>query len=138
MPHIVIEYSSNLREKLNIEGFVEEVHGAALRTQVFPLGGTITRTIEHNCYRIADGDPENAFVRVTMRIRPGRTMEIKRGAGEKVFAAICNYLAPISDSAPLGIFFEVQENDPNLTFGKNNLHDYVKTRGLAVQSPDRS
>jgi 5-carboxymethyl-2-hydroxymuconate isomerase len=129
MPQIVIEYSSNLRGKLDIECFVEEVHNSVLRTEVFPLGGTITRAVEHTCYRIADGDPENAFVRITMRIRPGRSMEIKRGAGEKVFAAICNYLAPISDSAPLGISFEVQENDPDLTFGKNNLHDYMKVRG---------
>ncbi len=130
MPHIVIEYSSNLRGRLNVEGFVKEVHNAALATGVFPLGGTITRTLEHVCYRIADADPENAFIRVTMRIRPGRTLEVKRTAGEKVFAAICDYLAPISSSAPLGIFFEVQENDPDLTFGKNNLHDYVKARGL--------
>ena|ERR1035437_193587 len=86
MPHIVIEYSSNLRGRLDVEGFVKEVHNAGLATGVFPLGGTITRTLEHVCYRIADADPENAFIRVTMRIRPGRTLEVKRTAGEKIFA----------------------------------------------------
>jgi 5-carboxymethyl-2-hydroxymuconate isomerase len=28
MPHIVIEYSSNLRGRLDVEGFVKEVHNA--------------------------------------------------------------------------------------------------------------
>ena len=131
MPHIVIEYSSNLRERLNLEQFVREVHTAALATGEFAVGALRTRTSERSCYLIADGHPDNGFVHIVLRIRPGRTPETKRRVGEKVFTAISNYLAPIYDSSPLGVTFEIQEIDESFRFLKSNLRDYVKRREVA-------
>ncbi|MDB5094494.1 MAG: hypothetical protein JWO85_2595, partial [Candidatus Eremiobacteraeota bacterium] len=37
-------------------------------------------------------------------------------------------LQPAFDATPLGISLDVQEIDPELSFKKNNLHDYVKKR----------
>jgi 5-carboxymethyl-2-hydroxymuconate isomerase len=128
MPHIVIEYSSNLRERLNLEQFVREVHDATVETGEFPMAGLKTRTSERTCYRVADGHPDNAFVHVVLRFRPGKDPVKKYQAGEKVFAAICNHLAPIYDSSPLGITFEMQEIDTDFRFLKSNLGDYVKRR----------
>jgi 5-carboxymethyl-2-hydroxymuconate isomerase len=128
MPHIIIEYSSNLRERLNLEQFVREVHDATVKTGEFPMEALKTRTSERRTYRVADGHPENAFVHVVLRTRPGHDPEKKRQAGEKVFSAICNHLAPIYDSSPLGITFEMQEIDTDFRFLKSNLGDYVKRR----------
>ena len=134
MPHIVIEYSSNLRERLNLEQFVREVHDATVQTGEFPMAGLKTRTSERTCYRVADGHPDNAFVHVVLRFRPGKDPVIKYQAGEKVFAAICNHLASIYDSSPLGITFEMQEIDTDFRFLKSNLGDYVKRREAAPVS----
>ena len=43
MPHIVVEYSANLRTRLGPQDLIDCVHQAALRTGVFPIGGTRTR-----------------------------------------------------------------------------------------------
>jgi 5-carboxymethyl-2-hydroxymuconate isomerase len=51
-----------------------------------------------------------------------------------VFAAICNHLASIYDSSPLGITFEMQEIDTGYRFLKSNLGDYVKRREGAAGS----
>jgi len=48
MPHIVVEYSANLRGRIEPEELIECVHRAALRTGVFPIGGTRTRAAERS------------------------------------------------------------------------------------------
>lgn len=128
MPHIVVEYSSNLRERIVPESLVECVHQAALRTGVFPIGGTRTRASERSCYRVADGHPDNGFVHVVLRIAHGRDLDTRRRVGEHVFGAVCNYLGALFERAPLGISLEIQEIDPQTSWKKNNLHDYVKKR----------
>ena len=128
MPHIVVEYSSNVRERIAPERLVECVHQAALGTGVFPVGGTRTRASERSCYRVADGHPDNGFVHVVLRIAHGRDLDTRRRVGEQVFGAVCNYLEALFECAPLGISLEIQEIDPQTSWKKNNLHDYVKKR----------
>src|SRR5215469_18412181 len=122
MPHIIVEYSANIRDRIGPDNLVECVHRAALRTGVFPIGGTRTRAAERSCYRIADGHPDNAFVHVGMRIRQGRDLATRRRAGEEVFREVCKFLEPLSQGSPLAISLEVQEIDPEVSFKKNNLH----------------
>jgi 5-carboxymethyl-2-hydroxymuconate isomerase len=128
MPHIIVEYSGNLREQMNVSGLIDRVHEVALDTGVFPLGGLRTRASERSHYRIADGHPDNAFVHVVLRIGHGRDLATKQQAAQSVFDAVCAYLQPLFDRIPLGISFEVVEIDPVLNFKKNNLHGYVKAR----------
>jgi 5-carboxymethyl-2-hydroxymuconate isomerase len=128
VPHVIVEYSANIRGRISPDDLIRRVHEAALRTGVFPIGGIRTRAAERSCYRIADGHPDNAFVHVIMRIRHGRDLETRRRAGEEVFHEVCNYLEPLFERSPLGISLEVQEIDPDVSFKRNNLHEYVSAR----------
>ena len=128
MAHIVIEYSANLRERLDLPGFLQAVHGAALATGVFPIGGIRTRAYEAEHYVVADGHPDNAFVHISLRVGHGRDVDTRKRACEAIFAVACRQLGPLYEELPLGIALEMQEIDPVLTFKKNNLHDYVKRR----------
>jgi len=132
MPHIVIECSSNLRARADLPGLVERVHAAALATGVFPLGGLRTRVAERDLFAIADGDPENAFVHVVVRIGAGRDTATKREAADAIFDAVCDALASAFATTPLGISLELVEIDPDFSRKKNNLHQYVTTRKAAV------
>ena len=135
MPHIVVEYSSNVRDRLDLDRLIERLHTTAIGTGVFPLGGTRTRAAERTRYRIADGHPDNAFEHVTLRIGHGRDAQTKERAARAVFDALCEHLAPLYDAAPLGISFEVQEIDPALSFKRNNLHEYVAARQAGTERP---
>lgn len=123
MPHIIVEYSSNLRDILRPELFIKEVHDAAVRTGAFAASALRTRASERTCYRVGDGHPENGFVHIVMRIRPGRGREEKLKLGESVFSAVCAYLKPIFDSRPLGLTYEIQEIETDFRFLKSNLGD---------------
>ncbi len=128
MPHIIVEYSANVGGRMSPQSLVECVHEAALRTGVFPIGGTRTRAAERSCYRIADGHPDNAFVHIVLRIGHGRDLETRRRAAEEVFGEVCKFLEPLSQSSPLGISLEIQEIDPAVSLKKNNLHEHVRAR----------
>jgi 5-carboxymethyl-2-hydroxymuconate isomerase len=131
MPHVVIEYSANLRQRADVARLLRTVHDAALATGVFPRGGTRTRAEERTDYLIADGHPDNAFVHVILRIGHGRDLDTRRRAGQQVFDALCAELAPVLATSPLAVSFEVQEIDPDLSFKRNTVREHVAAREAA-------
>ena len=134
MPHLIIEYSDNLPPRLDVQHLVDRVHAAALETGVFEVGALRTRAAARHHYCIADGHPDNGFVHVVLRIRHGRDAEVKRRLGEAMFAAICDVLHALFEASPLGISFEIQEIDPDVSFKRNNLHERVLLRAEAANS----
>lgn len=128
MPHVVVEYSANLAERLDLTAFMATLRDTALATGIFPLGGMRVRAYEAKHYLVADGHPDNAFVHIVMRIGHGRDLDTRKRAAEAVFEAACACLASLYNSTPLGISFEMQEIGPELAYRKNNLHEYVKQR----------
>lgn len=135
MAHVVIEHSSNLRGRLDLPRFIQAVHEAALATGIFPIGGMRTRAYETQAYRVADGHPDNAFVHLSIRVGHGRDLATRRHACERIFQAACEELAGLFETIPLGLSVEMQELDPELSFKKNNLHEYVKRRQTGGASP---
>jgi 5-carboxymethyl-2-hydroxymuconate isomerase len=123
MPHVIIECSANLRDRVDMDALVSRTHEAALNTGVFPLAGLRTRVAERTLYRIADGDPANAFAHVTVRIGHGRDDATKRRAAEAIFASVCETLDAAFATTPLAISLELQEIDPDYSYKRNNLHE---------------
>ena len=128
MPHIVIEYSANLRDQLDLPAFLAHLHSAALETGIFTPGGVRTRAHASEDYVIADGHPENIFVHILAHIGHGRDLATRQRVAKAIFTAAKEYLAPLADHTPLGLSFELTEIDPQLSFRANNLHDYVEQR----------
>jgi len=128
MPHQTIEYSATLEPELDIEALVRVLHETAASIDALPIGGLRTRAVARQHYRIADGHPDNAFINVFLRIAPGRSFEVRKAAGEKLFQALCEYLEPIYSSSPLAISYEIQELDADLRWKKNNLREYLAAR----------
>jgi len=134
MPHVIVEYSANLENELEVQGLLDALHDTALRTGVFPIGGLRTRAARRESYRIADGHVQNAFVHVVLRIGHGRDLDTRKQAAQAVFDALCLHLQPVFAHSPLAISLELQEIDPVLSYKKNNLHDYVRQRQATVEA----
>ena len=128
MPHQTIEYSANLEPGLDIDALVKVLHETAAGIDALPIGGLRTRAVARQHYRIADGHPDNTFINVFLRIAPGRPFDVRKAAGEELFAALCDYLEPIYSSSPIAISYEIQELDADLRWKKNNLRDYIAAR----------
>src|SRR4051812_35073575 len=113
MPHLNIEYSANLGDSIDIQALVDRIHETALETGIFPLGGVRTRAEPRNHYRIANGDPRAAYIHLMVRIGSGRDLDTRRAAGEKIFAALCDFTDELYDARPLALSFELHEIPPD-------------------------
>ena len=123
MPQITIEFSENLRSRTDMRQLARIVHESARNTGLFDKGyGIRTRLDSKSEYVVADGDPENAFVEVRLRIAHGRSESQRQMLADAVFAVVCEHLAELSGSSPLAISLEVQEINPVGALNHNNLH----------------
>lgn len=130
MPHLTVEYSANLKDKIDIHKLIATVHQAALRTGVFEVAAVRTRAADRDVYVIADGHPDNTFVAINVRVAPGRPAETRKRLGQEIFDAACEFLGKVYATSPLAISLEVQEIDNTAAFRKNNLHSIVKERAI--------
>jgi 5-carboxymethyl-2-hydroxymuconate isomerase len=129
LPHLIVEYSANIEDRIALDALLDKLHACALTTGVFPLGGLRIRAHRADAYRIADLAPENGFVHLTALIGHGRPLDVQQRAGEELFAVVTDHLAALYEQSPLAISLNVQEFHPVLNFKKNNLHEHVKRRG---------
>jgi 5-carboxymethyl-2-hydroxymuconate isomerase len=128
MPHLIVEYSSNLDQAVDIPALLRAVHAAALATGVFPIGGLRTRAERREQYVIADGHGDNGFIHVQARIGTGRTPEVRQKAAEQIFAAVKDATAAAFATRPIGLTLEMVEIDPVGSLKHNNLHEIVEQR----------
>lgn len=128
MPHQIIEYSSNLESRMDVQALVDGLHQVAMDTDGLPIGGLRTRAARRDQYQIADRHPDNAFVHVILKLGHGRPMEVKKAFGEIIFSALCELLEPVAKKSPIAISFEIQEIHPELTWKKNNLREHMTAR----------
>ena len=128
MPHLIVEYSANLEQRIDISALVSAVHAAALETGVFPIGGLRTRAERRDIYLIADTHPDNAFVHVQARIGHGRDAAVRQSAAEHIFAAVKRVTNDAFAVSPLGLTLEIVEIDPIGSLKHNNLHAIVEQR----------
>ena len=126
MPHVIVEYSANLERDVSLRRLVDSLHAAALATGVMPIGGLRTRAERRDVYAVADGDPENAFVAVLVRLGQGRDAETRRRVAEALMTVLEQETAEAFNTRGLGLTVEVQEIDGTASLKTNNLHERIQ------------
>lgn len=128
MPHIVIEYSANVADHHDIDALVAVVHEAAIAHGLPPADGLRTRAAERTHYRIADGDPDHAFVAITARVGPGRGADEKTSFIETILDVAEARIA--AEPGPLAIAWSVEltEIDADFRINHNGVRDRLRSR----------
>jgi 5-carboxymethyl-2-hydroxymuconate isomerase len=126
MPHFTIEYSANLDTRVDMALVVELVRKAAVETGIFPLGGIRVRAIRCNHVAIGDGNPQFGFLDMVLRLGEGRDLATRQKAGQHIFEALSAYLDPVFASSKFALSFDMQINDKDTSWKRNNLHDALK------------
>jgi 5-carboxymethyl-2-hydroxymuconate isomerase len=126
MPHFTIEYSGNLDDRLDIGAACEVVRKAAVETGIFPLGGIRVRAVRCEHYAIADARQDYGFLDMVLRIGEGRDLPARKKAGEHVFQALSRHLDPVFASSKFALSFDMQINDKDTSWKRNNIHDALK------------
>lgn len=125
MPHFTIEYSANLDGRVDMAAVVELVRSAAVQTGIFPLGGIRVRAIRCEHYAIADGK-NYGFLDMVLRLGEGRDLATRQKAGEHIFTALSAYLDPVFANTRFALSFDMQINDKETSWKRNNIHEALK------------
>ncbi len=126
MPHFTIEYSANLEPRVDMGKVCEVVRKAAVETGIFPLGGIRVRAIRCEHFAIADGRPNHAFLAMVLRLGEGRDLIARKKAGEHIFKALSSHLDPVFAGAKFALSFDMQINDKETSWKRNNIHEALK------------
>ena len=126
MPHFSIEYSANLDAQVDMAEICELVRKAAVETGIFPLGGIRVRAIKCEHYAIADGRSNFGFLDMVLRLGEGRDLATRQKAGEHIFKALSAYLDPVFANSKFALSFDMQINDKETSWKRNNIHDVLK------------
>ena len=125
MPHIQIDYSPNLDQRLDVAGLCRTLRDAAVATGVLPLAGIRVRAIKADHVVIADGNPDHAFLDISIRLRGGRTDEAKLRATEAIFVAAEAYCAGVMATSSFMLSMEMRDIDPALSPKASSIRKYL-------------
>jgi 5-carboxymethyl-2-hydroxymuconate isomerase len=126
MPHFTIQYSANLDARIDMADVVDVVRKAAVETGIFPLGGIRVRAVRCEHYAIGDGNSDLAFLDMLLRLGEGRDLKTRQQAGEHIFRALSAHLDPIFAKSKLALSFDMQINDGETSWKRNNIHEALK------------
>ena len=115
MPHFIVEYSANIETSVDMSQLCELIRATAVQIDALPMPGIRVRAIKVDHYAIADGNPDHAYIDVSVRLRGGRAMDVKKVATQTLFDAIQGFLEPVMADRSLALSFEMRDIDPELS-----------------------
>lgn len=113
MPHVTVEYSANIEPSVDARRLVQEIHETMINSGLFEIATIRTRAEPRDIYIVADGKPENVFLQVIARIRPGRSVEDRKRLGGLLLDTCKRALAGLPKVA-IGV--EIHELNPEMLF----------------------
>jgi 5-carboxymethyl-2-hydroxymuconate isomerase len=126
MPHIIVEYTDNIKGA-DIPGLLQKInHVFIARNDIFPTGGIRSRAIELHDYFIADGSEDDAFVHATLKIGAGRSEEEKKATCDELFNVIKGHFSEQFACRYLALSLELFEFSEAGTYKHNNIHKRFK------------
>lgn len=107
MPHLVLEFSSNIIEKNNIQSLFKNCHSILEMMLPTNLISCKSRSIECNIFYIGDGQPKNAFVHLTLKVMPGRSPDTLKTLGDAIMNLLRSHFTESLKHLNLQITLEI-------------------------------
>jgi 5-carboxymethyl-2-hydroxymuconate isomerase len=124
MPHLTLEYTDNLN--FNIQPLLARLHSELVATGAINLKGLKSRAVRHSDYRIADGDPNYAFVHVNLLIREGRPLEIQKEAAQRVMMVLKEAFGYRFQDGYLSLSVDIKEMREGASLTFHNIPEKVE------------
>lgn len=128
MPHVIVEYASNLENHLSLRSLLASIHGAVLTCGFFKPGAVRTRAAPRELYLVADGDPDNCFIHVEVRMGQGRSPQVRKQVADTIMDVLREHTREAFDAFGLGLSVEICEIDEATVVRVNNLHSRLTAK----------
>ena len=124
MPHLTLEYTDNL--EFDVQPLLGRLHAELVATGAINLKGIKSRAIRHTEYRIADGNPDYAFVHVNLLIREGRPLEVQKDAAQRVLEVLKETFGDRFEKGYLSDSVDIKEMRDGIAQTFHNIPDMGK------------
>jgi 5-carboxymethyl-2-hydroxymuconate isomerase len=145
MPHLVILYTGQLDQEVNMTSLCRQLADAMLTVkdesgkQVFPTGGTRVLAYPAAHYAVADGgaagiaagaaagvtaggNGDYAFAYLNLRMGRGRTEATQKLAGETLLAVAKTFFAPLMATKHMGVTLQIDVGQEVFDAKHSSLH----------------
>ena len=126
MPHFQIDYSGNLEDVVDMSALCEAIRAAAAEIETFPTPGIRVRATRVDHVAMADGDAKHGFVDLSVRLREGRSEDVKKEAIARIFAALKDFMAPAMETRSIALSAEMRDIDAALSPKFGNVRDHME------------
>jgi len=124
MPHLTLEYTDNL--EFDIQPLLARLHEELVATGAVNLKGIKSRAVRLTDYRIADGNPDYAFVHVNLLIREGRPLEVQQEAARRVMNVLKETFGQRFESGYLSLSVDIKEMGEGIAQTLHNIPEKIK------------
>ncbi|MEY4121499.1 MAG: 5-carboxymethyl-2-hydroxymuconate Delta-isomerase [Pseudomonadota bacterium] len=137
MPHLVILYTGQLDQVVNMNSLCRQLADAMLTVkdesgkQVFPTGGVRVLAYPAPHYAVADGgaaglaadgDGDYAFVYLNVRMGRGRSAASQKLAGETLVSVAQAFFAPLMATQYIGVTLQIDVGQEVFDSKQSSLH----------------
>jgi len=119
MPQLTLEYTDNL--EFDVQDVLARLHSELAATGAIKLKGLKSRAVRHSEYRLADGNPEYAFVHVNLLIREGRPIEVQKDASRRVMKVLEDTFGQRFETSYLSLSVDVKEMRDGIALTHHNI-----------------
>jgi len=126
MPHIHIEYSANLEEHVDMSALCNAVRTTAIAIDAFPMPGVRVRATRVDHYSIADGQAKHGFVDISVRLREGRSHDVKKNAVNDIFESARTFLAPAMKNHSIALSSELRDINAELSPKYGTIREHLE------------
>lgn len=116
MPHLILEYSSNVREKDDLGSLFPKLHQILVAVGSASLESCKSRAVAHGIYYIGNGEIKNAFVHLEIWLKEGRPLKIREKIGEEMLKTLGLYFSKSLKELDLQITVGLVDYPRNLYF----------------------
>ncbi len=109
MPHLILEYSSNIFEKANLSSLLKKMNEYLSEILPTDLSSCKSRSIEYSDFFVGNGNPHNAFLHVNLKVLSGRSAEQLHDVGQGLISILKEYFQHSATELNLQITLEIEE-----------------------------
>lgn len=111
MPHIKIEYSSNLSPIPESKNLLPKLHALFPQVGPFNISDIKSRITKCADFHIAEGSPNGVFVHCEISVLTGRTPEVRKELGKRVGELLMSEFGPALHNKEGSVTVEIREMD---------------------------
>ena len=109
MPQLRLEFSPNIIEKNNMANLFQECHSILEKMLPTDINTCKSRAIECETFYVGDGNSNNAFVHVSLKVMPGRDEDVLKNVGETMMGLLQQHFSNSLQKLRLQITLEIME-----------------------------